>query len=367
MSTTTVGVEEEYHVVDAETLELRAEPKVLDRAVELLGERATHEISLTQLEVSTPVCESLDDLRRALVRLRRLASAAATDEGCEIVAAGTHPTSQLEALRLTPDERYLELWERWGALALEQGIVGCHVHVGIPDLETAVRAIGQIQPWLPVLLALTGSSPFWQGRDTGYSSFRTQWYARWPVTGPVTPFDSVADYEALVAGLVEAGVVDDASFLYWDVRPSQRFPTLEVRVADVCPEVDDAVLHAALARSLVRTSVSNVDAGLLPGATRPELLRGARWRAARYGLEEQLVDPTSSRLRPAHDVVQRLVDHLRPDLEGHEEWGEVRDLLDSAVRRGTSASEQRRVFAATGHLHDVTRHLVATTRGGSTS
>jgi carboxylate-amine ligase len=358
----TVGVEEEYHLVDAETFELADMPEVVTAAIALMGSEAQGEISTSQLEIATPVSTTLAEVRAHLSRIRRSVDDVARQQGCRILAAGTHPTGTWHEQRLTVGERYQSLFERWGLLALQQMITGCHVHVNVGDPELAVRTIDYLRPDLPVLLALSASSPYWEGVDTGYASYRTQWFARWPVTGMPDAFGSKAAYDGLVADLVETGMIDDASHLYWDVRPSTKFPTLEVRVADTMPLLDDVVLHTALARSLVRVGAAEAAGGVPLPVLRSEVVRASRWRAARFGLEECLLDTRAHVLKPAGDVVRGLLARLRDDLEELGDWDEVNDLLERALARGSSAARQRAVAATPGaDLHTVTAALVVET------
>jgi carboxylate-amine ligase len=360
----TLGVEEEYHLVDAETYELADMPEVVTTAIDMLGAEAQGEISTSQLEIATPVCASLAEVRSHLARIRATADVAARRQGCRILAAGTHPTGTWHEQRLTIGERYQSLFERWGLLALQQMITGCHVHVNVGDAELAIRAMDHLRADLPVLLALSGSSPYWEGTDTGYASYRTQWFARWPVTGMPEAFGSKASYDDLVGDLVTTGMIDDASHLYWDVRPSTKFPTLEVRVADTCPSLDDVVLHAALARSLVRVSAAAVEREDRLAPVRGEVVKAARWRAARFGLEECLFDIRAHALRPAGEVVRDLLARLRDDLEQLGDWDEVSALAEQALARGTSAARQREVARKNGgDLSAVTAALVAETAG----
>jgi len=356
----TVGVEEEFHVVDAETLAMRDDP-ALGRSltVDRDGVRVGDEISTTQVETATAVCETLGELRQQLAAGRAAAAAVTAELGATVLAASTHPFSSWQDQRLVPSPRYLELLERWGLLALQQDICGCHVHVGVPDLDTAVAVMDRVRPYLPVIAALTGSSPFHAGSDTGYESFRTQWFARWPITGATEPFGDAASYLAVVESLRVAGVIDDASHLYWDVRPSTRYPTVEYRVGDVCTTLDDAVLHAALLRSLTRVVAARAGAGQPPATVRPELLRAARWRAARFGVTGELFDVATGRLAPAPDMVRGLLAELRDDLEACGEWDEVRALTDAVLGRGTSATRQRALLHRTSDATQVAAMLVA--------
>ncbi|MCW2606500.1 MAG: YbdK family carboxylate-amine ligase [Frankiales bacterium] len=357
----TIGVEEEYQLVDAETLQLADRPEVVPEAVALLGDRAQGEISTSQLEIGTDVVTTLAQVRSEVVRLRRGAAEAAARHGALLLAAGTHPTGHWRQQRLTPGVRYLELVERWGLIALQQMITGCHVHVGVDDPETAVQLLGHLRADLPVLLALSGSSPYWEGADSGYASYRTLWYSRFQVTGSPEVFADRAEYERTVRELVAAGIVDDASHLYWDARPSTRYPTVEVRVGDTMPLVDDVVLHAGLARSLVRVAAGQAERGEQPPAVRTEVVKAARWRAARHGLEDTLFDVRRHAQRPAPEVVQDLLSRLRDDLEDAGEWDEVSGLATQALLRGTSAARQRAVLERSGELDDVVRSLVQET------
>ncbi len=355
----TVGVEEEYHLVDAATYALADAPQVVDEAKRLLGSEAQGEISTSQLEIATPVSTSLGEIRAHLARLRRGADQAAQRHGCRILAAGTHPTATWHDQRMTPDDRYLQILARLGHLALQQLIAGCHVHVGVPDRELAVQVLDRLRPDLPVLLALSGSSPFWEGSDTDYASYRTLWFGRFPVTGSPEVLRTGAAYDRLVCDLVTSGVVDDASHLYWDARVSTKYPTVELRMADTCPQLDDAVLQAGLARSLVRVAAAEAVAGTELVEPRPELVKAARWCAARHGLEGELTDLRAVERRPAAEVVHRLLARLRDDLEASGEWDEVSALAGQALARGSSASEQRRTAARSGgDLTEVTRVLV---------
>jgi len=338
----TIGVEEEYHVLDDETFALHDDDALVEAAAAGdFGSRVHAEIATTQLEIATAVCSSLDELRGELAASRREAAAAAASVGGVIMAASTHPFASWRDQRLTCRPRYLAMLERWGVLALQQVICGCHVHVHVPDLDTAVAVMDHARPYLPVLLAMTGSSPFHEGVDTGYESYRTQWFARWPVAGPAEALGDKATYLSLVEGMKVAGVIDDAGHLYWDVRPSLRYPTLEFRVADVCTDIDDAVLHAALVRSLCRVLAERVRRAEPPVSVRSELLRAARWRAARYGVREGLLDIREGRLVGAAVAVHRLLAELRDDLEDSGEWDEVEQLALRLMARGTSAKHQR--------------------------
>ena len=355
----TLGVEEEFHLVDPSTLALAPSPALSEAALRgQFGSRIHAEITTTQLETTTGICRTLADVRAEITGARQEAVAAAESAGVAILAASTHPFGTWQQQQITADPRYEAMVERWAALALQQDICGCHVHVGVPDLETAVAVMDRARPYLPVLLAMTGSSPFHGGVDTGYESYRTVWWSRWPVTGIPEHFGSADRYLEVVEGMVVSGVVADSSNLYWDVRPSWHLPTLEFRLADVCTDVDAAVLHAALVRSLVRVLAGRAERGEECPQPRAELLRAARWRAARHGLSGELFDPLLGSLVEARPAVSRLVAELRDDLRAHGEWDEVSGLLRQLFVRGTSAARQRGAWLETGDTRAVAQQVV---------
>jgi len=356
---TTFGVEEEFHLVDPETYRLTRSPALAAAVLRHESGRHLHaEITTTQLESVSDICTSLSQLRAELVTTRAEAVGAAARAGVRILAASTHPFDSWQQQDITPAPRYQAMVDRWAGLALQQDICGCHVHVGVPDLDIAVAVMDRTRPYLPVLLAMTGSSPFHDGVDTGHDSYRTMWWSRWPMAGLPEYLGSAERFQDVVAGLVTSGVVADSSHLYWDVRPSSHLPTLEFRLADVCTEVDDVVLHAALVRSLVRMLAARAARGCRCPRPRPELLRAARWRAARHGLDGQLFDAVRCELVPARVAVRRLLAELKEDLRGHDEWAVVVELVERLFERGTSASRQRRTWLRTGDWRAVAAGIV---------
>ncbi|MBW3574935.1 MAG: YbdK family carboxylate-amine ligase, partial [Actinobacteria bacterium] len=223
----TVGVEEEFHVVDAETLDLQpAAGDLVAAARTRVGDQAQQELLADQIEIETTVCRSLDEVRNELVRLRRHVAEVAEAQGRCIVASGTHPFSTFEGQRVTDKERYVTMEHDYQQLAREQHICGSHVHVGVADDDVAVRVMDRTRPWLAVLRALSANSPFWQGDDTGYASYRTQVFDRWPTSGSPAPLGSRASFDAVREAMLATGVMRDAGALYWDIRPSARYATL---------------------------------------------------------------------------------------------------------------------------------------------
>ena len=362
----TVGVEEEYQIIDAATAALRSRNRDLLPAVRAaIGESAADtELHRSQIEIGTPVCASLADVRREIVKSRRAVIEAAARDGDRICAAGTHPFSSWEEQDFTPKNRYYGLVEEYRQLARELVIFGCHVHVGLNDREATIRVMNRARGRLPMLLALTVNSPFWLGRDTGYASYRTELWRRWPMTGIPAPFADRADFDAVVETLVESGAIDDSSYIYWDVRPNDRFDTIEYRTADVCTTVDEAVMLTALCRALTRTCWLAAERDEPFDTPRPELLTAAMWRAARFGLDGELIDvPARSRV-PAAAAVESFLAYLRPALEEAGEWAEVSELVARVLTDGTGAARQRATFAETGDLAAVARRVAEKTARG---
>lgn len=350
----TLGVEEEFHIVDPDTGELRP------GAGALLASRADVEPELqrTMIEIGTDVHRTLDDLREDLARRRAALVAAARPLGLAVAASGTVPGSGSATARVFPKARYEWIHEEYQQLVLEQQVCACQVQVGVPDRDLAVRVGRRIRGWLPVLLAMSASSPMFRGADTGYASYRTVAISRWPTVGPPPDVASGAEYDRMVRTLVGSGVIKDAGMIYYDARPSARYPTVEVRIADGCPDLDDVVLLAGLSRALVATAAAP-DAD--PVEAPVELVRAATWRAARSGLDQDLVDPFAARPVPAADAVEALLAHVRPDLEARGEWPLVRKLTDQLLGRGTSAQRQRALLADGATDAELVADVVAAT------
>jgi len=362
----TIGVEEEYQIVGRETRELRSRAlRILPEAQEAVGDSVTPELYLSQIEIGTNICATLAEVRDELTHLRREIITAAESDGHLIAAAGTHPFSHWEDQTLTPKHRYRGIAEEYEQLAREHLIFGCHVHIGINDREAAIHVMNRTRLWLAPLLALAANSPYWLGWDTGYASFRTEIWRRWPMSGTPQVFRSRSDYDALVATLVATGSVSDGTKIYWDVRPSARFETLEYRVTDVCLTIDEAVMIAGLVRALTRTAYEEFARGEPLADVRPEVLRAAKWRAARYGLDADLIDVSEGRARPAADMIERLLAHLRPALETDGNWEEVSALTRYTLARGNGAARQRAAFARADNFEAVVDLIVAETAKGT--
>ncbi len=358
----TIGVEEEYQIVHPESRELRSRAQsILPKAQAVIGDQVTQEMYLSQIEIGTPVCHTLDQVRQELQRLRGEVIAAARKSGSRIVAAGTHPFSHWEDQKLTPKDRYIGLAADYQQLTREQLIFGCHVHVGIPDRELAIQVMNRARPWLAPLLALACNSPFWLGNDTGYASFRTEIWSRWPMTGTPQVFNSRTDYDRLIEDLTTMGTISDASKIYWDMRPSTHFETLEFRVTDVCLTVDEAVMIAGLVRALARTCALEAENDVAIEHIRPEILQAARWQAARFGLDDALFDPQEGRNIPASALIDKFLLYIRSALEEFGDWDKTAFLVKQVVGGGTGAARQRAAFERTGNFEGVVDFMVVET------
>ncbi|MFE6617763.1 glutamate--cysteine ligase [Streptomyces sp. NPDC008086] len=359
--TVCIGVEEEFHVLEVESG--RLVPRA-DTVLRRLPRRTfTTELHQCTVESNSAVHASLHDLYADLTSTRRQLDAAASSLGLAVVAAGTAPLAPAALAHLTAGARYRHMADEYRKVADEQLICGAQVHVDVPDRDTAVRVMCEVSPWLPVLLAISASSPFWQGADTGYASWRTLLWQRWPTAGPVGCYPNAAEYDAAVDDLVRAGVISDAGMIYYDVRPSAHLPTLELRTCDACPRPETVVLIAGLFRALVTEARERLGETGYPGcAGRHDWLRGASWRAARSGLEGTLVDPETHQETPAHQVVRELLRRLRPALETHGDWDAVRELTEAALADGSAAQRIRRA-AQKEDLLGCVDMLIAETRG----
>lgn len=333
----TVGVEEEFLLVDPSTRRPVARSADVLAGVRDLppGARVHRELSAVQVEFASGVCEGLDELRDQLTAGRRALAAAARAEGLWLVASGSPPLADPRPA-LSAGERYERVDAVYRGQVHGYQCCGCHVHVGVPDRETAVHVVNHLRPWLPTLVALGANSPFDRDRDTGYASWRMLHQAPFPGSG-VPPFSrTAAEHDARVARLVDCGVLVDPSQTFWLARPSTRYPTVEVRAADAAATVDDALLQAGLTRALVDTART---AGTAPDLD-DQVLAAAVWTAARYGLSGPGVDPFTARPVPAVELVDALLDHVSDALG--DDGDLIRSLVRGVVERGTGAGRQLR-------------------------
>ncbi|MGW6574739.1 carboxylate-amine ligase [Streptomyces sp. NPDC054945] len=354
----TVGVEEEYLLVDAHSFRVvPAAPLVLATAGGLPGELHP-EGTRYQVEISTPIAHSAASLRAELAALRRTVGRAARAHGCRLLAAPSPVFAVEGPLHLTDDEpRQREQHRRFGALTDTLVSCGRHIHIGTLDVDTAVAVSNRIRPWLPTLIALAANSPFWGGRDTGHASWRAMAWSGWPSAGLPPHFTSTAHFRRSVQTLLGSGAALDTKMVYWDLRPSDHWPTLEIRAPDMSPDIDSAILQAELARALVSTALREIAERRPEPAVRDDVLRLARWRAAHDGLEGFGLDPYTGAELPAADLAEALLDLVAPELAAAGDLDHAAKTLAGLLRDGSGAHRQRVAFARRQDLTDVLRHL----------
>lgn len=364
----TVGVEEELFLVDVEEGQPRSVAGRILRSNDAENASSTdqepagslhHEMQQQQLETNTLPHVSMAELEADLRTSRDTAARAARRHGARVLASGTYPMASVPQVVHQP--RYDRIMKQYGITAREQLTCGCHVHVAVDSEDEGVGVLDRIRIWLPALLALSANSPFWHGVDTHYASFRSQALIRWPSAGPSDIFGSAEAYHGQVTRMLDSGVIMDTGMIYFDARLSSRYPTVEIRVADVCLDARDTVLIAALSRALVETAARQWDVGEAAPPVPAPMLRLATWQAARQGLDGNLLDPVSCRPRPAHDVIGRLLDHVRPMLHEVGDEALVDERLKQVLAHGTGASRQRAVLGRTGRMTDVIADLARLT------
>ncbi|GAA3700276.1 glutamate--cysteine ligase [Microlunatus aurantiacus] len=332
----TVGVEEELLLVDPGT----GAPVAVAGSVLAASDGLEAELQQQQIEIGTRPCSTLTELAEQLRHWRSEAATAAEKVGARIVATGTSPVPVVPELTVKP--RYRAMVEAFGLTTAEQLTCGCHVHVDVESAEEGAAVLDRIRVWLPVILALSANSPYWQGVDTGYASFRSQAWTRLPTAGPTDPFGSADSYRSEVERLLGTGIALDEGMIYFDARLSHHLPTVEIRIADVCLRRDDTLLVAALVRALVETAARDWRSGTPPLPVPTSVLRLATWRAGRSGLDGDLLDPVHGTPGPARRVVDDLLSHLRDALTDAGDHAVVTDLVAGLLARGTGALHQRR-------------------------
>ncbi len=358
----TFGVEEELLLIDAATGILAPAAAEVLRSSEtsthfpggdaevLAAASLTHELKQEQVELVSAPYGDLNALAAAMVQGRQEADRLASFSGARAVALGTYPMRA--ASRLVRLPRYEAMEKRFGVTLKEQLTCGFHVHVSVVSDEEAVAVLDRIRIWLPVLLALSSNSPYWQGTDSGYASFRYQAWRRWPTAGPTDIFGSADAYRQLVETLLQCDVMLDEAMVYFDARLAARHPTVEVRIADVCLEASDGAAIASLIRALVESAARDWEAGILPPACSTEVLRLASWKASSAGLHGPLLHPLENRPCSVDTALAALVANTRDVLE---EYGDLPFVLEAIHRislTGTGADRQRRAFSANENLRD---------------
>ncbi len=361
----TIGVEEEFQIIDPASGELRSHVSQLMAASSPeVGEQIKPELHQSIVEMGTKICNDVSELRTDIYRMRRELVGAADRAGLHVAAAGTHPFSSWIDQVISPGERYKNIVDELQQLARSLLIFGIHVHVAMPDPTTMIDIMNQVRYFLPHLLALSTSSPFWMGRDTGLKSFRTTIFRRFPRTGVPEDFGSWSEYENYIKLLVDLHCIDNAKKIWWDVRPHPMFGTLEFRICDVPTSAEDSITLAALTQAIVvklyKLYKMNQGWRLYPRA----LIEENKWRAVRWGLDGKLIDFGKRAEVPMRELaleILEFVDDVVDELGSRHAVEGVHRIL----RRGTSAERQLQVFKETGSLQAVVRHLVEETRNGT--
>jgi carboxylate-amine ligase len=343
----TIGVEEELLLIDPDTGHPVARNRDVADAAKDLGLELQLELTSCQVETTTPVVSSSAELRQQLVELRSTVIRAARSVGVGVLATGVPPAIP-DAFPITDTPRYHRIAENYGMLAHEQGISGCHVHVQVPDRETAVQVSNQLRPALPILLALTANSAIYREADSGFASWRRVLWSRWPAAGPPPYFRSAEHYDELMATLIDSGLILDKGMVYWDVRASENFPTIEVRIADVPATIEETVCFATIVRALVLTALRELEAGKTAPQVSDGAVRSAQWLASRDGLAGNGFDLRTRTARPATTLLREMVEHVRPALEDLGEYDKTIAALRARNTLGNGAIRQRRAFATGG-------------------
>lgn len=364
----TIGIEEEYQIIDPHTRELKSYiTQILEDSKLILREQVKAELHQSMVEVGTEVCSTPAEARAELIRLRGEIIRLAGRNGLKIAAAGTHPFSSWVDQEITPFERYLGVKQDMQDLAQQLLIFGTHVHVGIEDRDFLIDAMNVARYFAPHILSLSASSPFWMGRNTGLASYRSIIFRHFPRTGIPPLFSSWAELENLVHTLVRTNCIPDGTKLWWDLRPNWKYPTLEFRLCDVCTRIEEAVCIAALFQALIaklwKLRRDNLTFRLYPLS----LIEENKWRAVRYGLDGKMLDLGKQAEVPTRDLIHELIEWFLADVV--DELGTRREVeyAFEILKTGNSASRQVATYQATNDLHAVVDQLIRETEEGVVS
>lgn len=360
----TIGIEEEYQLIDPVTRELRSSiTEMMERGKMILREYVKPEMMQSQVEVGTRVCHTIKEAREQLVELRSTIISLAAEHRLAIVAAGTHPFSNWASQEVTPHERYYGVLNDMQQLARQLVIFGMHVHIGIPDEELLIDTMNVIRYFLPHILTLSTSSPFWMGSDTGLKSYRTVIFDSFPRTGIPDYFTSYAEYTHYVNTMIKTGCIDDGKKIWWDVRPHPYFQTLELRICDMCTRVDEAVAIAALFQAIVARLYKLRQSNMTFRVYRSDLIRENKWRAMRFGLDGQLLDLGKGIQLPARDLLLELLDFVDEVVDELDSRNEI-NAIHRILAEGSSADRQLATYRQTGDLKAVVDRLIEETKEG---
>jgi len=358
----TLGIEEDFQIVDPHTRELRSHvSEILEEGRVLLGEQVKPEMMQSMIEVGAGIYADIQEARADIIKRREVLSTLVRQQGLMIVAAGTHPFSHWQNQKIYENARYESIVEESQIIARSLLTFGLHVHVGVPNPDRAIQIMNAIRYLLPHVLALSTSSPFWVGVNTGLKSYRSEVFARFPRTGGIPDyFESRGAFEQYVELLIKTGCIDDGKKIYWDVRPHPVFPTLEFRICDNPTRVDDTIAIAALFQAMVAKVNKLLDRNLTFRLHHKMLIEENKWRALRYGLDGKMIDFGKGTEVPVRELIRELlefVDDVVDDLRSRKEIRHIRTILD----RGTSADEQLRVWRETEDINAVVDRLIELT------
>jgi carboxylate-amine ligase len=357
----TLGIEEEFQIVDPKTRELRSHvSEFLEEGKMILGEQIKPEMIQSMIEVGTGICKNIQEARVDITRLRSIISGLAGKTGLAIVAASTHPFSHWEDQKIYDDERYSLLVQELQNVARSLLIFGLHVHVGVADLDRRIHIMNAARYFLPHVLALTTSSPFWVGHNTGLKSYRSEVFKQFPRTDIPDHFDSYSSFQRYVDLLVRTGCINDGKKIWWDLRPHPVFPTLEFRICDIPTRVDDTVAIAALFQAIVAKLTKLIDKNLGFRLYRRMLIQENKWRAVRWGIDGKMIDFGKQKEVPTRDLILELLEFIDDVVD---ELGSRKEIehIHTILQRRTSAEEQLRVFEETKDLNSVVDRLIELT------
>ena len=364
MADFTLGIEEEFQIIDPVTRDLKAHiTEMIDEGQMMLGEQVKPEMHQSMIEVGTGICANVQEARADVIRLRRVISELAAKKGLRIAAASTHPFSDWETSQITPNERYYLLIEEMQHVARSLLIFGMHVHVGIDDRDASVHLMNAARYFLPHVLALTTSSPFWVGRNTGLKSYRCEVFKKFPRTDIPDYFSSIGEFDSYVNLLIKTGCIDNAKKIWWDVRPHPFFPTLEFRICDLPSKVDEVVTIAALFQAIIAKLYKLYRQNMGFRLYRRALIQENKWRAVRYGLDSKMIDFGKQKEVPTRDLILELLDFIDDVVD---ELGSRKEIeyVHTILENGTSADRQLRRFEETGELTAVVDGIMAETVDG---
>jgi carboxylate-amine ligase len=360
----TLGIEEEFQIIDPVTRELRSHiQEILGEGKVTLKEQIKPEMHQSVVELGTDVCGDMNKAREQVIALRGHLARTAARAGLKIASAGTHPFSHWFDQHITEGERYATIVKDMQQVARANLIFGLHVHVGIPDRETAIHVMNQMRYFLPHLYALSTNSPFWVGRNTGLKGYRLKVFERFPRTGMPDAFESLSEYEDFTKLLIKTGCIDNPKKIWWDIRLHPFFDTLEVRICDAQSRVDDTMALAALIQAIVARLFKLLWQNTTFRVYRRRLIDENRWRASRYGLEGKLIDFGRECEVPVHDLMEELLQFISAEVD---ELGTQREIehVRKILHHGTGADRQIAAWEREHNMHDVVDHLVSETYEG---